>query len=220
MQLIEKAQVITSDGILAGHITHVVLDPATKKVTHIVVRVGTLVSTDKVIPMTLVETCTPEQVTLRIGEKALQTLPDFEEACYIPVDIPEPNELSALAGIMGGWLYFYPPPELPLQHHEPADHPYHMTHRFVESTLQNIPEGEIALKEGASVISADFHTVGHVESILVSPDTGCVTHMLISKGILFKAHKLIPVAWINIVGESEVHLNVDSEVIKRLPDYS
>ncbi len=219
MQLIEKAIVNTADGHTVGHITHVVLDPATKKATHVVVRHGPIFPEERVIPITLILTSTLNGVNLSVGMDELHTLPEFEESCFVAVELPEVTELAALAGIMGGWLYFYPPPDHPMDTHKSMEHPHRVIRRYVESTKQNIPEGEIALKEGAHVISADYHRVGHIESVLVDSDTGYITHFLISKGVLLKGRKLVPVSWIGSLGENEVYLSVDLALLERLPLY-
>jgi sporulation protein YlmC with PRC-barrel domain len=219
MQLIENALVNTADGHTIGHITHIVLDPATKKATHIVVRHGTIFPEERVVPLELIQDSTLSGMNLSVGIDELHKLPKFEESCFVAVELPEVNELAALAGIMGGWLYFYPPPDHPIGTHQAMEHSHRVMRRYVESTIQNIPEGEIALKEGAHVTSSDQHRVGHIESVLVDSETGYITHLLISKGVLLKGRKLVPVSWIGGLDENEVHLSVNLALLERLPLY-
>ena len=65
MQLKRDTPVQTATGQSVGHIDRVVLDPASKEVTHIVVRKGLFFTQDKVVPIGLVAAATEAQVTLR-----------------------------------------------------------------------------------------------------------------------------------------------------------
>ena len=42
---------------------------------------------------------------------------------------------------------------------------------------------------------------------------------LISAGLIFKDHKLVPTTWIHDIQEDEVHLNVSAATLKNLPEY-
>lgn len=214
MQFIENAPVRTPDNHTAGHVTHVVLDPATKKVTHIVIRQGTIFTESKIVPITLVTASTPDGVNLSVGLDHLSRLPDFEAPSGPDDKLPRPSELSVLSGATGGWLYRYPPAQS-----RPEDTPDSPAPDDAENTRPNIPQGEIALKEGAHVTTADHRQVGHVESVLIDVNTRRVTNLLVLKGALVKSRKLIPVAWISGVNEDEVQLNVDSGFLRRLPTY-
>jgi sporulation protein YlmC with PRC-barrel domain len=86
-------------------------------------------------------------------------------------------------------------------------------------TVTNIPENEVALKQGANVMSRDGEHVGDVDQVLTDPNTNRASHFVISQGLLFKSRKLIPIAWVTRVGENEVHLAVSSRTLERTMDY-
>jgi uncharacterized protein YrrD len=218
MQLREGASVFTSDGHDVGEIDRVVINPVNKEVTHVVVRKGFLITTDKVVPISLIGPATEERVTLRGDKEELEALPDFEERHYVLVTSAEaqrdeePEEASP--------LYWYPPVGSTwwgtggaLGYYGYAMSPY------VVKTEKHIPEGEVALKEGAKVLSVDGDHVGHVEAILTDVETDRVTHLLISKGLFLKKTKLIPTTWISTVLEDEIHLLVSSDLLGGLPAY-
>jgi hypothetical protein len=92
-------------------------------------------------------------------------------------------------------------------------------HDYVRKTEQNIPEGTVALEEGAQVISSDGQHVGDVERIFTDPLADRATHLLIAEGLLLKQKKLIPARWLSLVLEDRVHLLVEAGFIDRLPDY-
>jgi uncharacterized protein YrrD len=68
-------------------------------------------------------------------------------------------------------------------------------------------------------MSADGEHVGDVEQLFVEPESSRATHFLISQGLLFKDHKLVPVQWVRSVEENKVHLAVPSRFLERLPVY-
>ena len=72
---------------------------------------------------------------------------------------------------------------------------------YTVQTTQNIPEGTVALEEGAKVISADDKQVGSIEQLVVDRQDNRVSHFVVGEGLLFKERKLIPVTWISSIGE-------------------
>ncbi len=220
MQFKEGTHVYTSDGEDVGGIDRVVLDPQTDNVTGLVVRQGWLFTEDKVVPIDLVETTTEDRVTLRKSAASLHKLPVFENTYYVPVkeedygdetpDVPYASTIYGYPPVGVAWWGYggylgYPPVEL-----EP---------QVAERTEQNIPQGDVAVKEGARVISQDGEHVGNVEEIFADPETNHVTHIVISQGLVFKERKLIPTNWISVPGEDEVILTVNTDVVHRLPEY-
>ena len=219
MQFTEGAKVFTADGERAGTIDRVVLEPDTKEVTHLVVQKGFLFTEDKVFPISLVGPATEDQVTLREDAGDLEKLPDFEETHYVPVGPSHPGPGPKPAPSSAHWarpLYLYPPlgtwwTGAPYTDY---DRP-----RYVAKTEKNIPEGTVALEEGAKVISSDGEHIGDVERVLTDPQEDRATHLLISEGLILKDKKLIPTGWMSTVHEDEVHLLVGSDSVESLPEY-
>lgn len=214
MQLKEGTKVVTADGDKVGTIDRIVIDPVTKEVTHLVVRKGFLFTEDKVVPMSLVGPATADQVTLRPGAGELDKLPDFQETQYVPIDResptrPAPEQISP-------FLYFYPPRGSAWRLGEFTATPIPP---YVVETTENIPEGTVALEEGAKVVTSDGAHVGDVERVYTDPQVDRATHLLISKGLILKEKKLIPTSWITSIREDEVHLAVDADVVENLPEY-
>jgi uncharacterized protein YrrD len=214
MQFKEGANVFTADGERVGTIDRVVLEPDTKEVTHLVVQKGFLFTEDKVVPMSLVGPSTEDWVTLREDAGNLEVLPDFEEVHYVRLDRgPEPAPGSA------HWarpLYLYPPIGAwwPTDRYADDTRP-----QYVAKTEKNIPEGTVALAEGAKVIGSDGEHVGDIKRIFTDPLEDRATHLLISEGLILKDKKLIPTRWMTHAFEDEVHLSVDSDFVESLPEY-
>ena len=214
MQLKEGTNVVTADGDKAGTIDRIVIDPVTKEVTHLVVRKGFLFTEDKVVPMSLVGPATADQVNLRPGAGELDKLPDFQETNYVPIDResstrPAPDQISP-------FLYWYPPRGAAWRLGEFTAIPIPP---YVVETTENIPEGTVALEEGARVVTSDGAHVGDVERVYTDPQVDRATHLLISKGLILKEKKLIPTNWITSLREDEVHLAVEADLVENLPEY-
>lgn len=213
MEFKQNASVHTVDGKDVGRIDRVVLDPKTKEVTHIVVRKGFLFTEDKVIPQDLLDVATENGVTLRADVSDLQALPHFEETHYVRVSdgshtrnggdntmdyAPPLFQHPALGGV---------PPAMMTESFAPE---------YVAETAQNIPEGSVALKEGAKVIAADGQHVGNVEQVITDPQASRVMNFVITQGLLVKEKRQIPITWVRDVWEDEVHLAVGSHTINEL----
>jgi len=217
MRLTKGADVYSSDGEKLGTLDRVILDPVTKEVTHIVISKGLLFTTNKVVAMDTVNPEIEDKITLRSPKQNLDEFQDFEETHYVDLDQtenPSSDELPA--------SYWYPPTNLAWWRMGNAGlvGPYYPPMPvYVPKTTQNIPEGTVALEEGAKVVSKDGKHVGNIKEVIVDPQDNRVTHFVINEGVLFKERKLIPVLWISEIDEHAVHLSSTSKVLERLPEY-
>lgn len=223
MQFKENTSVYTADGQQVGVIDRVVLDPQTNEVSHVVVRQGWLFTEDKVVPTALIDVATEEEVRLRADVDNLDELPLFEVTHYIPYDdTAYANETATTAAYPAlGYarpLYGYPPLGGVWGGYYSGYYAYPTTPYAVE-TERNIPEGSIALKQGASVFASNGESVGQVARVFVDEETQQVTHLLISEGWLFKEKRIVPADWIKSVIEDEVQLAVNTGVLNQLPEY-
>jgi sporulation protein YlmC with PRC-barrel domain len=221
MQFRRGASVFTSDGQHVGEIDRVVIDPKTDEITHVVVEKGFLLTVDKVVPISLIGPATENRVTLRENAGDLEALPDFEEKHYVLLDEKRLKEASSQGYPRP--LHWYPPVRTMWWHNGgylgyPGFFGYTMP-PYVLETERNIPEGTIALREGAKVLSSDGKHVGDVEAVLTDPEEDRATHLVISQGLLLKERKLVPTSWISMVMSDEIHLAVGSHLIEGLQEY-
>lgn len=207
LQFQKGASVLTKNGIEVGTIERVVVNPATNALAGIVVRSGGLLNNDqKVVPAHLVADATEDLVLLQEEAGALESMPSFEEERLVDADgnpDPSPSVLDHQPMSVGAQAMGLPIP--------PAPGP-------VIRVEQNIPEGTVALKDGARVITSEGTHVGKVERVLADPSADEVTHLLISRGLLLKEKKLIPMKWVRSLDEEKVHLRVKRERVDKLID--
>jgi uncharacterized protein YrrD len=212
--------VFTAEGDKVGSIEQVVVDPRTEEVTHVVVKEGFLFTEDKVLPTDLIATATDERVTLKEGVEDLETMPKFEEPEYIEAVVPSdtPSPPAAALYAQSAWPIYYLPPDKPGERLIPRWSEIYKP-KYVRRTERNVPEGSVVLDDNAKVMSSDFEHVGDVAEVFTDADDEHITHLLISRGLLFKQERCIPVSWIDRVGEETIHLAVESSLLKRLPPY-
>jgi len=215
MQFKENATVYTLDDKKVGEVERVVLDPQTKEITHLVVRKGFLFTEDKVVPIDMVNSTAEDRITLKRTD-GLDSLPDFEEEQYVKVTSVEPAYPYKRGYVRP--YYWYPAPGFAWWGTQP--YPIEARPDYVAESWRNIPEGTVALKEGAEVITVDHEHVGDVERIFANPKQERATHLLISQGLFLKQKKVVPTTWINQVGEDRVYLSVSSDFVERLPEYT
>ena len=209
IRLLKDAEVFSSAGEKIGSLDRVVIDPVTKKVSHIIVKEGILFSNSKVIPISYVE-LDGERIMLSKNAMELEDLPDYEEGDYVNLgDTNEPAQHEEA-------VYWYPPTNLAWWN--VRDYDWYPEPKYVLKTRDVLPEGTIALEEGATVISKDGKDLGNIERIIVEPKAKRATHIVVSKGIFTKKLKRIPTLWITNVTEEKVYLSVWSDLFESLPD--
>ena len=210
MNFVKGAEVFTATGEKIGTISRVVIDAKTRDVTDLVVERGALFNDEKVIPVGLVDLENEDGITLRETNQSVDDFLDYETTHYVPLDqagVPYENIDT---------YYWYPPTifQTPTSGILPGIPP-----DYVPQTETSIPEGRIAISEGAQVISADDKHIGNVEQVITNSETNNVTHFVVGKGFLLKEHKLVPAYWVTTVEEDKIYLSVEARLFDRLPDY-
>jgi uncharacterized protein YrrD len=210
MHFIRGAEVFASMGEKIGTLDRIVIDPADKEVTHIIVEKGFLFTEDKVIPIEMVDDVVEKRILLKEKEDEIEDLPDFKESHYIRLDQVDHPSAEADA------IYWYPPVHAWWRTGGYVGRPMP---QYVVKTEKNIPENSVALEEGAKVIAQDGEHVGDIERVFTESQDHRSTHFVVSEGFILKERKLVPTPWIAEVAEDEIHLSVKSGLVDRLPEY-
>jgi sporulation protein YlmC with PRC-barrel domain len=211
-QFQQDAGVFSVNGHRLGQLERVVLDPESKVITHLVISKGALLDKEeRVVPIDMLIEATESQITLKPQAGDLETFPIFETPHYVPKDeepAQQPGAAIATNAAFGTPMVVSPIEPMPASSDE-----------VIATRIdRNIPEGTVAMKEGAKVITAEGKETGHIERILVDAGAEKVTHLLVSRGLFSKEKKLIPIKWVTLVGEEEVHLRVEEAALDELAD--
>jgi uncharacterized protein YrrD len=75
------------------------------------------------------------------------------------------------------------------------------------------------LKEGTDVFTANGEQVGKINRFVLDPGTNEVTHIVVQKGWLLPADKVVPIAMVNSATEERVVLNEDAGHFEQLPAF-
>lgn len=209
--------VLTTNGDTVGELVRVVMNPHTHKVSHLVIREGFLFTEDKVLDLNAVETTDDGKLILNDTMLNVDELPPFKEEHFVPADeIDNKSEVALSQTRVVPSLYLYPPVDsdsmIPLSYGLSLP-------QMVKYEEINVPENTIALKTNANVITSDAKHVGQVEKIIVDDETELASHFVISRGLFFKHHKLIPTIWVDSIMEDNVHLSMTAEFLNTLPEY-
>jgi uncharacterized protein YrrD len=210
-QFQKNVTVAAADGKEIGSLDRLVFSPESKMVSHLVVRTGGLLDkVDKVVPIDLIARATGERVILREDAGDPEFFLPFEEERV--VDKKTHSDLPPASGSTTPELIGYPEPDIP---YTPVP-----GEQYVTQMGRNIPEGTVALKEGAKVMSTDGKHVGNVELVIATPNLDHVTDLLITSGMISNEKKLIPMDWVTTMTDDEVFLGVEEHSVKQLDDVS
>jgi sporulation protein YlmC with PRC-barrel domain len=183
-----------------GKIDALIVDPTSRRVTHLVVlrhRLGPRV----LVPERAVLDATPEVVSVSLDDAGIEQCDLFDEPSY---DRPDPavtyDELALDPG-----SYFLEPYVSPIEGWVLAEH-------------ERIPKGEVSIRRGDDVLASDGSRLGQVDEFLVDPADGHITHIVLRQGHVFRHDDdvLIPVGSARF-DEGQVVLDLDAAAVEALP---
>jgi sporulation protein YlmC with PRC-barrel domain len=189
------AEVHCTDG-RCGRSTHVVLNPTTDQITHVVVRERRPSSVERLVPVMLVARTAAEVILLDCTREEFARLEPFNQTEFVYGDLTHHATDPSLTML---WPYAIP------------------VKRIVDEKIRPIPPGELVVRRGARVHAADGR-VGRVDEFLVDPDSGGITHLCL-RATQLRGDKMVcvPVSEIGEIKEKVVYLKLDKEAVASLP---
>lgn len=199
-----------------GELKHVVVDPSTDEITHLVAEKSFLMPDDKLIPISLVMEATEEHIKLYAFEGSFEEFDDYVEKHYVRSERERTDMMTDEEKAEFVPLIAYPPAGAMGMGYVPV---IQYPENYQTEEVKNIPEGTEDISEGAKVVSLDGEHVGDIKEMIVEPQSDQITHFVISKGILFTEEKLVPSTWVRRYDDEQVKLLVDSNIVEQLPEY-
>ncbi len=208
--LVIGSDAVGSDGY-RGEVLAVVIDPAARTVTHLVVEPHGRAGLARLVPLDLADLTEPAdlagappgQVRLRCTEAEFRSLDAAEEtlAEFVP-GYPDPVQLlppgwrgAGGATADGGRI-------LRIPEHE---------------TVAIVPPGEVEEHRGNRVHATDGET-GHLRAVRIDPDSGRVTHVLVRHGPAWdRADTAIPAEMVAGFGDDGIQLGITRRQVRDLP---
>jgi sporulation protein YlmC with PRC-barrel domain len=189
-----KARVYAG-GESCGETVCVVVNPASERVTDVVVELSGGHARQVLVPLHNIRAVKGNQIELDLDCEDVRRLPVFKRTDFFEVEVP--------VGFAGGPFVMWPyvVPEL----------------RRVPIDTEMVPPDELAIHRGAEVIS-NQGPVGKVDEFLIDPESEQITHLVMHEGHLWgQRDVLIPVASIKRMDDDEVHVKLDKAEIEALP---
>ena len=209
MRLELGTSVRCTDGAF-GELADVVVDPKTRRVTHLVVRPRRPTGATHLVPVGLAEPAGDREICLTCTVEEAQGLESVQEFAYlrlghVPVEDPDwdvgVEEVLATPYLgnadIGGYV-------------APYD-------ENLGVSYDRIPKGEAEIRRASDVISSDGRAVGHVDGFVVDADEQ-ITHVVLVRGHLWRKRCVaIPIDAVDMVETDSVTLRLTTKEIGKLP---
>ena len=196
MNVSTNADVNCVDGS-GGRITHLILDPEKKEITHLVVKDG-LLGDERLVPLTMVVDSTSAETWLRCTKSELKQLPPFARNEQIQPSQPSDPSAHGDVILVPGMAIQRPLTPITVKR-------------------EQIPDGEIAMQHDISVNALDGR-IGHVSEFLLFPPDHKISYLVAEEGHLWdKKHITIPVSEIGHIDKDGIHLRITKDIVEALP---
>lgn len=198
--LVLGSEAVCGDGY-RGEVRAVVLEPADRTVTHLVVEPEGRSGLARLVPFDLAEvarggillSCTEAQ--FRDLEPAEQTLAEFTLAYQAPVQLLPPGWRGAGGQVTQGGAI----PRIP-----------------EKETVDVIPPGEVEEHRGGRVHATDGD-IGQVRGLLIDPVTRRVTHVLVREGHLLGRRDVAVPSGAVTAFDDGIRLSITRQQVRELP---
>ena len=182
-----------------GKAINVVLNPATKKVSYIVVEDMNLPdNSTRLVPFNKIQYASQQRIMLNCTKNIVANMPFFNVTEYVA----EPS--------YGRGYYYYP-------YFYVADDWIWDDTIYREIDVSKIPAGEIALSTGMDVQATDGK-VGKVNDLVLNSNTGEITHMLIKEPQPWlKREVAIPASAAYSTVGNVIYLKINKKAVAALP---
>jgi sporulation protein YlmC with PRC-barrel domain len=198
-----------SDGAI-GKVTRVVVDPIARVVTHLIVEPAHSAEISRLVPLSLVDSVTADEIKLNCSTEAFGQLDAAEETHFLAGDSSDP---AYQPGEVLTWPYYslgfegqaFGPGGVGLAGALP-----------VAVTYDKVPLGEVAVRRGERVHATDGE-IGRVQGLIIDARDQHVTHVLLQEGHLWDRKQVaIPISAVTKVNDG-IRLKISKQEVQDLP---
>jgi sporulation protein YlmC with PRC-barrel domain len=184
----------------AGHTAAIIMDPATRQVTYVVVKGKGSIMGEFLVPMDVIKESSPQSIVLRWSRDELSAAPRFDKAVFV--------------GGAGGAANS--PMVWPYASVDDMTFGAPMPAAFVQ--VEEVPGAGVAVHVGAHVEATDGR-VGKVDEFLVDRRSSEITHVVLHQGHLWGKRSIgVPVSAIDHIADDIVYLKLDKAALEELPE--
>jgi uncharacterized protein YrrD len=198
------AEVSFQDGA-GGTLHKVVVDPQTKQVTDLVIVKGLLQRHDYVIPLSVVEQASENEIQVALYTQELASYPQYSEVEFEePLDdweheIYYPREHVLVWNPIAGYI----------------EQPRSIVPVIRRRLPKGIPFGEEVIGRSSVVRNIDG-VVGKIDHLWLDRDSWEITHLIVRRGIV-PHYFVIPFSWISTITPQEVFIKGTDTQLKPVP---
>jgi sporulation protein YlmC with PRC-barrel domain len=194
-----------------GGLADLVVDPTTKRVTHLVVKPRRADDVPRLVAIDLIDTEADAQpgIALRCALADTQELPTVQEYAYLKLGafpVTDPNWDVGVETVLAM--------------------PYYESSTVFGAgdfgtdagvVYDRIPKGEVEVRRASAVYAADGDFLGDVDGFVVDPDDH-ITHVVLERGHLWGRREVtIPIDAVETVETDKVTLRLSKDEVGALP---
>lgn len=209
MRLKLGSPVWCSDGPF-GELGDVVIDPFTRRVTHLVVEPRHRHALARLVPVELAraEDGSRPGVSLACTVEQVRRLAPVQESAYLRLyefPVGDPDFDVGVQNVLAAPHFGYT--DLEVQDEDP----------HVVVSYDRIPKGEVEIRRKSAVTSTDDRHLGHVEGLLVDAGEG-ITHVVLERGHAWGRREVtIPIGAVARVEMDSIRLSLAKDAVGALP---
>jgi|SRR5580658_2373387 sporulation protein YlmC with PRC-barrel domain len=202
------AAVSGTDGAI-GKVSRVVVDPIAKVVTHLIVEPTHDLDVSRLVPLSLIDSATPDEIKLNCTKAAFGQLEVAEETHFLP---GEPGDPSYQPGESVTWPYY----TLAVESGGFGPGGIGVGGLPLPLTYDKLPPGEVGVRRGERVHATDGE-IGRVQGLVIDASDHHVTHVLLQEGHLWDRKDVaIPISAVTKVDDG-IQLNISKQNVQDLP---
>jgi len=199
-----------------GELADIVIDPTTRRVTHLVAAPHGDHGKAKLVPIELASAeGEPSAISLSCSLEEAGRFDPVEEYAYLRLgDSPElePGWEIGVESVLAHPYYGYGPGVGIGYEAVPVESDPHL-----QITYDRIPKGEVEIRRASQVTSSDGHGLGKVDGFLVGDDDA-ITHFVLERGHLWgKREVTVPISAVANVYTDAVSLSLTKDEVGDLP---
>lgn len=207
---LELGTPVHCSGEKLGELADVVIDPITRRITHLVVSGDGNFQQARLVPIGLADPDGGAELCLRCSIEEAARFQPVQDFAYLRLDELPPQDPEWDVGIEHVLAVPYYPTG------DPGDMAYSYENR-VGMSYDRVPKGDVEIRRSSAVISDDGEFVGTVDGFLVDDDQR-ITHLVLGSGHLWRRRKLnVPIEAVTKVEMDSLALKLSKREVRRLP---
>lgn len=169
-----------------GKLAKLALEPDTFIVTHLIAEEGFLLKRARVFPISLVARTTTDDVYLNATSDQLTNYPEYHEET---IEKPDPHHIGDVLHDTGPYMTVTSSPMIR------------------EKMRHGVPHDATVIERGLPIHNS-IGSGGKLDSLVIKPESGEITRLVVHAGLLFTEQKIIPITNVQHIGERAIDINI------------